>query len=130
MGIHRREGFASLRGDQDSGTHGSPVGRRSRPVDGDLGFRALDIPLGRVTSEVRDGAETTAVANTRTYPSPLTRPMSLDPALFAFPPKHSRYSPPLLAGGTATVVFADVFPCPLRTGLLCFPFSYRSFLDS
>ena len=37
-------GSAPPRGDQDTGTQGSPVGRRSRLVDGDREFRVADHP--------------------------------------------------------------------------------------
>ena len=44
MEAHEWGGSASLRGDQDTGTQGSPVGSRSRLVDGDQEFRIADHP--------------------------------------------------------------------------------------
>ena len=44
MGAHEWGGSAPPRGDQGAGTQGSPVGRRSRLVDGDREFRVADHP--------------------------------------------------------------------------------------
>ena len=44
MEAHEWRGSASPRGDQGTGTQGSPVGRRSRLVGGDREFRVADHP--------------------------------------------------------------------------------------
>ena len=72
MEAHEWGGSAPPRGDQGTGTHGSPVGRRSRLVDGDREFRVAGHPRVPDSGLVPRKTPTRKMASEQQAVTPLT----------------------------------------------------------